>query len=138
MTSALVLADEQAPAVPKKRYKMKIHQQEFMVTPSGSKRYPAGAVLLVDEDTAMRWYEHGVADLADPEAETYGEIERRVKREEFAKRARAVEGTFDAMVTRGRSDRDRDALMPPPMPVPGRKRRRDLEGAVINDISDEE
>lgn len=142
MSSPVALADPKD--LPKKRFKMTLLQDEFMVTPAGGKRYPAGATLLVDEDTAARWYEHHVADLADPAVETFGEIERRVKREEFFKKARAVEGTFDAAVTRSNSQRERDQLMPPPMPVPprrgpGRPRRDDLAGAVLSDrMADDE
>lgn len=129
-------------APPKKRYKMQLRQVECMVTPTGTQRYPAGAVLVVDEDTAARWYENSIADIADPSAEAFADVARRAKREEFARRAQAVEtGTFDQMVTRGPSAQDGPdrQVMPPPMPVPQRRRsRRDLEGADIVNAPDDE
>lgn len=142
MASPTVIAD----APPKKRFKMKLRQEEVMVTPTGTTRYPAGAVLIVDEDTAARWYENSIADIADPDAEAYGEVTRRLKREEFARKARAVEGdgVFDQMVTRdnmGGGNPNEPSLMPRPMPVPGRGRRGRndaLAGAVVNEADEDE
>ena len=138
----------QTDAPPKKRYKMQIRQEEVMVTPTGTTRYPAGAVLIVDEDTAARWYEHSIADIAPPDAEAYGEVTRRLKREEFARRAVAVEGhgVFDAMVTRdslGGGNPNEPELHPRPMPIPGRRppgrpRKDALAGAVINELDGDE
>ena len=113
-----------------------------MVTPTGTTRYPSGAVLIVDEDTAARWYENNIADIAPPDAEAYGEVTRRLKREEFERRAQAVdEGTFDAAVSRGASEYEPGQLMPRPMPVPRRgpgRPRKELEGAVLNDHMDDD
>jgi hypothetical protein len=117
-----------------------------MVTPTGTTRYPPGAVLIVDEDTAVRWYENSIADIAPPDAEAYGEVTRRLKREEFARQAQAVEeGSFNEAISRGdfqRDDYEPGQLMPRPMPVPERRRpgrpRKELEGAVINDRMDDD
>lgn len=125
-----------------KRYKMQLKQDNYLVDVSGhSGRYVAGDVLLVDEATAERWYDRGVADIADPDAPTAGEIRQEAKRAEFHRRARAVEGTFDAVVSRRASNRDggEKQLMPPPMPTPSRGRRRDLgEADIARAASDED
>lgn len=130
----MTVAPAQPLALPQRRYKMKLLRDEYMVNVSGNDgRFPAGAVLLADEETAMRWYERGVAELADPDDEVYGEIIRRNKREEFKQRAQAAEGTFDAAVTRAQSFKDdpnNRQLMPPPMPT-RRRSRADLAGAEV-------
>lgn len=130
--------------IPTRRFKMKLLQSEYMVNVSGNEgRYPAGAVLLADESTAVRWYERGIAEPAPPDAETYGEVRRRNKRAEFDRLAQPVEEVFDQAVSRGSFNGERQ-LMPPPMPVPGRRRapgrnRPDLAGAeVVNTIDGDE
>ena len=143
MTSPTEVSKE---APPKKRFKMRIRHTEVMVTPTCTTRFPPGAVLIVDEDTAARWYENNIADIAPPDAEAYGEVTRRLKREEFARQAQAVEeGSFDQAITRGdfqRDDYEPGQLMPRPMPIPERRRpgrpRKELEGAVINDRMDDD
>lgn len=125
--------------VPVTRFKMTLNYDEYLADVSGNRgRFPAGAVLIVDEETAVRWYENGVAEPADPDAPTYGEIRKQNKRAEFLKRAQPVEGVFDRAVTRD-SFKDERQLMPPPMPVPPTRRRRaDLASAAITDLGDEE
>ena len=112
------------------RYKMKLTHDEYHVDFGG--RLPAGAVVVVDEETAIRWYEKNVAEIAPPDAPTHGEIQRQVKREEFLKRAKPTEGVFDQAVTRQsfRDDPNTRQLMPPPMPT-RRRGRADLAGAEI-------
>jgi hypothetical protein len=125
---------------------MRIRQTEVMVTPAGTTRYPAGAVLIADEETANRWYENSIADIAPPDAEAYGEVTRRLKREEFQRKAQAVEeGSFDQAISRGnfqQDDYEPGQLMPRPMPVPDRRGpgrpRKELGGAVINDRMDDD
>ena len=128
--------------LPKRRFKMQLINDEFMVDVAGNNgRYPAGAVLLADEETALRWYERGVAEIADPDAEVYGEIVKRNKREEFMRRAVPAAGVFDQAVTRQsfRDDPDTRPIMPPAMPTRGRRRRADLEGAeVVTDPMDDD
>lgn len=132
------------PALPETKYKMQLLNDEFMTDVDGNRgRYPAGAILLVQESTAIRWYENNVAIPADPEAPTHAEIRRTVKREEFFKQARAAEGIFDGIVTRRESERPdgrpKDSLMPPPMPVPPRRTRRtgaSAEGAELANGTD--
>lgn len=122
------------------RYKMRLHYDEYLSDVSGNRgRFPAGAVLLVDAATAERWYENNVAEPAPPDAEVYGEIKRRSKREEFLRRAQPAEGVFDKAVTR-QSFGDERSAMPPPMPQPSRRpRRADLAGAdVATDGLDDE
>jgi hypothetical protein len=129
---------QNVPELTNRRYKMQLRQTEFLVNVSGNNgRFPAGAILQVDEATAYRWYESNVADIAPPDAETYGEIVHRSKREEFDRKARAVEGSvIDQMAAREAGERQ---LMPPPMPVPGRRRaRRDLADADITYQPDDE
>ena len=126
-----------------KRFKMELVHDNYLVGVSGNDgRYPAGSVLLVDEETAVRWYEKGVAEPAPPDAETYGEISRKLKREEFLRRARPVEGTYDAMIRRDAGGNvvgavDRPLMREMPKPSRGRPRQRDINpdlvGAAIND-----
>ena len=135
-----------------KRYKMRVLRTTYMVGVSGhSGRFHEGDVVLVDEPTALRWFEHGVAEPAPKDARTVGEINADRRRDEFRRRAEPVEGVFDAMVSRrdapggqGRSRPDSSQerqLMPPQMPVPNRRGRGNpnLEGAgVINSTDDED
>lgn len=132
-------------AQPLPRFKMRLRQTEVMVTPTGTTRYPPGAVLIVDKDTAARWYENNVADVAPPDAEAYGEVSRRLKREEFERVAQPVEGSFNDIITRDAfyDDPNQRQLMPKPMPVPNRRGpgrpRKELEGAdVLTMDADEE
>lgn len=140
-----------------KRFKMALLGDNFIAdakNPTNNGRYPKGAVLLVDEETAIRWYENGIAEIAPVDAPTFGEIRKIQKRDEFLKRAVPAEGVFDQMVSRqslnqaaprpSGQDAPRDSsYMPtmPTMPVPRRGRggkRLDLAGADITDLSDEE
>jgi hypothetical protein len=149
MTSPAPVAPAPTAATPdldSRKVKMQLRQEEVMVTPTGTTRYPAGAVLIVDYVTAERWYENNIADLAPPDAEAYGEVMRRVKREEFARRAQVVEGegVFDEIVSRQSFNSEERQLMPPPMPVPGRRgpgrppANPGLSGAVVNDRMDDD
>ena len=137
------------PIIPIKRYKMSLLSEEFLSDVSGNNgRFPKGAVLLVDEETAERWYERGIAEIAPPDALTHGEIQRHSKREAFRRLARPAEGAFDQMVSRSAltearptgSEVPRDSTaMPAPMPQPRRGRPpKDLGGINLLDTSDEE
>lgn len=145
MPSPIELETETTPP-PVKRYKMALLNDEYLVDVSGNDgRYPKGAVLLVDEATAIRWFDRNVAEPADPNAPTFGEIRRETKKKEFLRRAKPAEGVYDQAITRGsfRDDPNNRQIMPPPMPVPGRRpgrpRRADLEGAeVVTDTTDED
>ena len=146
----------ETPTLPTRQFKMALLHDEFLSDISGnSGRYSKGDVLRVDEATAQRWYERGIAEIADPDAPTAGELQRRVKRDEFLRRAVPVEGVFDQMVTRDMAgggsqraarpsgqDAPRDSTYMPTMPMPstrrGRPRKADLEGADILDTGDEE
>lgn len=110
------------PALPMRRYKMQLRQSEFIPdAPVKDKHLPAGAVLAVDEATALRWYERGVADIAPPDAETYGEIEQRNRRAEFFAKAQEAEGVFDRAITREMpADPSHTPIGPKPMPRRGR------------------
>lgn len=123
-----------------RKFKMKLVNAEFNIDFGG--RLPAGAVVLVDEPTAIRWYERGVAEIADPGEETYAEHHRRVKRDEFLRRARPAEGVFDRAVSLQpfRDDPAHERTMRE-MPKPSRGRRRAddmLAGASVNDLDDDE
>lgn len=137
MPAPTVISDTPTPVT---RYKMALNYDEYLADVSGNRgRFPAGAVLLVDEETAVRWYENGVAEPADPDAPTYGEVRKRNKRAEFLKRAKPVAGVYDQAITRAAFRDEERQLMPPPMPVPPRRSRRaDLAGAAITDLTDEE
>ena len=106
------------PELPIKRYKMKLRQTEFMPdAPVRDKHIPAGSVMLVDEETALRWYERKVADLAPPDAETYSEIEEKNRRDEFYKKAQQAEGVFDRAIGQsGPTDPANGETGPRPMP----------------------
>lgn len=135
------LATTDAPeAPPTKRFKMRLKQSEYMVEIAGnSGRFPAGAVLLADEATAIRWYERDIAEPAPADAETFGEVARRNKKAEFYSRAEVAETVFDASVTRASSERQREpSLMPSPMPTPRTRREREeaLAGAAVINAPD--
>ena len=134
-------ADPQAPRGV--RYNMMLEQDEFLSDVSGhSGRYPKGAVLTVDEPTAIRWYERGIATIAPPDAKTYGEITRANKREEFLKQAKATEGVFNKAITRDGSTSPAHATDGPrEMPRRGRKGGQGhpnlrLEGAPVINTAD--
>lgn len=130
-----------------KRFKMRLRQAEYLPdAPVRDKHLPAGAVLSVDEPTALRWYEQKVADPAPPDAETYGEIEERSRRDEFFRIAQPAEGVFDRAITRDGSSAAANARSgPSPMPRrprggdghpnmqegPRRTRRADLAGVEV-------
>ena len=109
------------------RFKMALVNNEFLEEYGGW--CPAGSVLIVDEDTAERWYERGIAKPAATTDKTVREI----KRDQNLKRlqAAAVDDDEDAPVSIGKQ------------PV-GRTTRRavkhakpDLAGAgVINSFAD--
>ena len=112
-----------------KKYKMALLQDEFSIefgTPPDY-RLPKGSVVLVDEETAIRWYERRVADIAPADAVTVSEQRRLAKREEFLKRAQPAEGVFDQAITRSSFSSDRPferPVMPPEMPKPVRRGKR--------------
>lgn len=122
------------------RYKMAMHDACYSTELGG--RLPAGAVVLVDEPTAIRWFELGIADPAAPDAPTHFEQIRNQKREQFRRLAKPAEGVFDAMVGRGADTSGQNTDPYPlarPMPVGRRRGRAALEGAeIVSDPSDEE
>ena len=142
-----------APPTDLRWFNMELLHDEFLSDVSGnSGRYPKGAILRVDEPTALRWYERGIAMVAPPDAPTYSEVQKMEKTKRFHEIAKPVEGVFDQVVGRaaapgGQSttrlsgqDAPRDTTaMPAPMPVPrrGRPPKLNLEGADIMDTSDE-
>jgi hypothetical protein len=115
------------------QYKMKLVNDEYNIDFGG--RLPAGAVVLVDEATAVRWYEKGVAEIAPPDEPTYAEEKRRVKRDEFMRRAKPAEGVFDQMVSIQGMNVDpaqRQVMREMPKPQRGRRRADDpLAGSPV-------
>jgi hypothetical protein len=115
------------PPLTDKRFKMRVHQTEFLTEYGG--RLPAGSVVPVDEETAIRWIDNGIAEQAPNDAKTRAEERKEEIRAELlrieAEEARG--GVYDAAITR-ESFRDdpqqgRD-LMPKRMP-PSRRGKRD-------------
>ncbi len=117
-----------------RRFKMRLNYDEYFADAGGHRgRYTAGDVLIVDEDTAERWYSNGVAEPAPLDALTVGEMRQRDRKAEFLAKSQALPegGAFDQSVTRGTPTGER-GLMPPPMPVPPRRARRaDLASAAL-------
>jgi hypothetical protein len=128
---------------PEKRYRMRVHRNEFLSEYDGL--IPAGAVVIVSESTAIRWMEHGIADPAPADAKTH----REQKREDMRARLEASgsetdEGVYTAAITR-ESFRDERPIMPSPMPRGrrGKAARADLDGATVvnaqaEDLGDED
>lgn len=78
----------------KLRFKMRLKSGTYHADMGG--RLPAGAVLVVDEDTAIRWLEMGVAEQAPPDAPTF----RQQQRAEIAARLVPLpEGVYDEAIT---------------------------------------
>lgn len=122
----------------KTRYKMNLTEGQYIIECGG--RLPAGAVVLVDEETAIRWFELGIAEPADPDTPTFAEHVKNQKREAFLANARPVNGVYDQMVSRGQDRQNTDPYeLAKPMPVPERRRGRQrpaLDGAeVVSDPS---
>lgn len=125
------------------RYLMKLRQSEYLPdAPVRDKHLPAGAVLAVDEATALRWYERKVADIAPPDSETYGEMEEKNRREEFFRMAQPAEGVFDRAITRDGSSSPAHAQGgPKPMPrrVRGDRGHPNMQGVTaINNADPDE
>ena len=78
-------------------FKMRMLDDEYNIDFGG--RLPRGAVVLADEATALRWFEHSIAEIAPPDATTYAEEKRRVKKDEFLRLAMPAEGVFDQLVS---------------------------------------
>lgn len=112
------------PPMSDKRFKMRVFQDEFLSEFGG--RIPAGSVVPVDEDTAIRWLDKGIAEQAPIDAKTRQEE----RREELLLELERLEaerergGVFNAAITRD-SFRDEGPVrdpMPKRMPVPPRRR----------------
>lgn len=135
-----------APGETIKRYKMRLSNDEYIVDLGG--RLPKGAVVIVDEDTAIRWLENGIAEQAPASAETH----RQRQRAEIAARLVPISeadgdrpGVFSSMMG---SEPATPPVAPSPTPPSRRskasgqaeaRRKLDpkLEGAgVINDPKD--
>lgn len=109
-------ADEPAPP-PAKKYKMRMTQTNYLTEVGG--RVFEGDVVLVDEDTAIRWYENNIAEPAPKTAKTRAEQIREKKRADFLTKAEPAEGVYDAMVNRASNEPERVG----PKPMPTRRRR---------------
>lgn len=127
-----------------KRYNMRLLLPTYFAD-MPPHRFPEGAVLQVDGDTAYRWIEHGVAEPAPRHAQSFRDQERERKAAVLARLEEmgAAEPVYNAAITR-ESFRD-EQIGPKPMPkrAPrGKAARAALEGAeVVNAeeiISDED
>lgn len=125
---------ESAPGEHLPRYKMRLKSDEFLVDFGG--RVPARGVVIVDEPTAVRWIETGIAEQVSADTPTFRDQKRKaaaslLRRDQVVDEREA--GRFSDMISR-------DPL-PPRMPVRAGKRgarvNPDLAGAgVINDLAD--
>lgn len=114
----------EAPASKKTKYKMKLVNNEYLEEHGGW--CPAGSVLVVDEDTAERWFERHIATPAGRDEKTVREI----RREENLKKLQA------AAVAADEDDDGPTPFKQPTRPTTRRARtgaKPDLTGAnVIN------
>lgn len=63
----------EAPDAKKARYKMRLKNPEFMEEHG---KLPAGSVVIVDEETAIRWLEKNIAVQAGNDEKTAAEVRR--------------------------------------------------------------
>lgn len=125
-----VASPPNTPTTEGRRFKMRMLRNEFMVDFGG--RVPAGSVLVVDEETAIRWLENSIADPAPADALTLQQQKREdIRRRLEASGAETQEGVYNAAITR-ESFRD-ERIGPRPMPRGrrGKASRADLDGAEV-------
>ncbi len=114
------------------RYKMRLNDANFL--PDHGGKLPAGAVVIVDEETAVRWLENNIAEQAPQGAQTFAQ-EQRQERESRRQQVRAQLVPIDD------DEEDED---PPAAPArrsgrrPVRRGRPTLEGAAVNTLSDDD
>ena len=132
----MVMEQLNRPKLTDKRFKMRLKQSEFLSEFGG--RIPAGSVVPVDEETAIRWIDNGIAVQAPNDAKTRQEE----RREEILAELERIEeeqargGVFNASITRDSFRDDEQAgirdPMPRRMPVPARRGRKPAasQGAV--------
>lgn len=119
-----------------RRYKMQIKQHEFM--PDRGGHLEAGAVLITDEETALRWMEQGIATPAAADALTH----REQKRADLLAELERLEaegpqpGVYNAAISRAsfydETPPPERPIMPPAMPNRrGRRDRATLTGAEV-------
>jgi hypothetical protein len=87
--------------------KMRLQSAEYLSEHGG--RLPAGAVLDVDDATAMRWRAMGIARKASNSAKTYREerLEKMVQMREEDE-MNEDEGVYNARLTRGHTEPEMD------------------------------
>ena len=116
----------QSPAMPEKpkRYKMRLVEPNFVPELGG--KLASGSVHVVDEDTAIRWLEHGIATQAGNDEQTEQERKREQLRKQLVPLPDDESGVYDAAV-----------LADPGMTPRGRRAPARLKGAgVVNSLSE--
>ena len=120
-----------AAPMPEATIKMSLLNAEFLSEYPGG-RFPAGAVLEVDEETAERWNRLHIAIPADEAAKTHREVERENLKRRLAEMEREEalyreQGRFRKSVTR-------ESLVSPASPAPMPSRRRIGRTAEVDDL----
>lgn len=111
--------------------KMALVNSEYLSEYPGQ-RFPAGAVIEVEEDTADRWERLGIAIPADEAAKTHREVERENLRARLAELER--DDAEYRQSTRFRQSVNREQASPRPMPNRARDRRRLEEARASGDV----
>jgi len=110
------------PPVTEKRFKMRVRQDEFLSEHGG--RIPAGSVVPVDEETAIRWIDNEIADQAPDDAKTRKEERREEIMAELARLDAEAErgGVYNAAITRDSFTGSQAERDPMPKRMPPRRR----------------
>lgn len=119
-----------AARAPEASIKMALVNSEFLSEYPGG-RFPAGAVIEVDEDTALRWERLKIAVPADEMAQTHREKERELLKQRLAE-MEAEERQYKQQDRYSRSV-TRDNLNQPASPRPMPTRRRVGQTALVDD-----
>lgn len=100
--------DVDRPSLEDRRYKMRVFDNMY-TTDFEPKRFPAGAVIPVDRETALRWMENGIAEPVSATEETHRDIKRRELMAQLeALEANPPKGVYNASLTRGSMDAQPD------------------------------
>lgn len=121
------------PALEDRRYNMQIHDDMY-TTEFYPNRFPAGAVIPVDRETALRWLENGIAEPVSAQAETHRDIRRRELLAQLDALESAPQGVYNARLSRESMDAQPDpnyGTMRRMPPRRGRAAKQALESAEV-------
>lgn len=121
-------------------YKMRLKNTEY-ISEDGIGRVPAGGVVVVDERTATRWQQRGIATPAKDTDKTH----KQERREQLLAELETL-GDEDEEIRYGASIQREHLGLPKEMPKPSRRGRPakskespTIEGAeVVNDLGDDD